>query len=170
MIEKRKRPILNVASIPEELKSHRQWVFWKLEMRKEKPAKIPYQVNGRRADSTTPRTWAMYEDVVQFVWNNPHVYNGIGYVFAKDDGYTGVDMDKCIDKDGQISKVAQEMICILDSYTEKSQSGEGLHIIVKGKKPWKLNRKGKFEMYDQDRYFCFTGDHLEGTPTVIREN
>src|SRR5699024_9121304 len=51
------------------------------------------------------------------------------------------------------------------------QSGTGLHIFVKGKKPGtrcKNSDKG-FEMYDKNRFMVMTGNHLEGTPIEINE-
>jgi len=44
-------------SIPEEIKFFKNWVLWRLEERDGKNTKIPYQINGRRADTTNPDTW-----------------------------------------------------------------------------------------------------------------
>jgi len=63
--------------------------------------------------------------------------------------------------DGHID---MEMAGWFDSYTEKSQSGSGAHIIGRGR----LNRSGKeiplggshhgIGLYDKGRYFVMTGD------------
>jgi hypothetical protein len=42
-----------------------------------------------------------------------------------------------------------------------------VHIIIRGKLPPEGRRKGQVEMYDAERYFTITGQHLEGTPLVI---
>ena len=57
----------------------------------------------------------------------------------------------------------------MDSYTEFSQSGQGIHIIIRGKKPGSKCRKDNFEMYDSDRFFVMTGNQIKGTPDTIRE-
>jgi hypothetical protein len=40
-------------NVPEELQQLDQWVMWKKEYRDEKPTKVLYQANRRRAASTT---------------------------------------------------------------------------------------------------------------------
>lgn len=167
---KRKAPQLDITKIPEEMRMRTQWVLWKSEIRQGKPTKIPYQTNGKKADITNPSNWNAFEKVSEVLKNQPSKYSGLGYVFSEDDPYAGVDMDKCINENGQISKDAMEFIQDLESYTELSQSGGGLHSIVKARIPGPHKRKGHYEMYDKQRYFCFTGAHLEGTPLTIVEN
>src|SRR5262249_32699014 len=60
----------------------------------------------------------------------------------------------------------------LNSYTEVSPSGTGVHSIVRGKLPIGMGNQltvneGKVEMFSRARYFTFTGVHVEGTPTRI---
>jgi len=55
---------------------------------------------------------------------------------------------------------AREIIDRLQSYTEFSPSGTGLHILVRGNLPPGGNRKGRVEMSDSARYFTMTGHHL----------
>src|SRR5699024_7339886 len=167
--------------IPHELIERNQWVLWKLEKVMDKETgkqkvdkktgellftKVPYQINGLPAKATDPNTWASYQDV------NIHKqhYSGIGYVLTENDDYTAIDLDNCI-VDGVVQDEAQSIVNSLNSYTEVSQSGEGLHIFVKGKKPGDRSRnieKG-IEMYDNKRYIAMTGNHLEGTPANINE-
>ena len=65
---------------------------------------------------------------------------------------------------GEIEGWAQEIIEELNSYTEISPSGTGVHILVRGELPAGRNRKGRFEAYDQGRYFTITGEHLSAHP------
>lgn len=54
------RPValpVQAANIPESLKSRRQWLLWRYDLKGSGFAKVPYQVNGRRASSTDPKTW-----------------------------------------------------------------------------------------------------------------
>jgi putative DNA primase/helicase len=96
--------------------------------------------------------------------------SGVGFVFTEDDPYAGIDIDKCRDSEtGEIDPWAWKIVDALDSYTEVSPSGTGLHIFVKATLPGPNNRKGPLEMYESGRYFTLTGEHLGGTPTEIHE-
>jgi hypothetical protein len=91
---------------------------------------------------------------------------GIGYVFAQDDPYCGIDLDHCRDpKTGAIAPWAMKIVQALDTYTEISPSGTGLHCVQEGILPGRRRRKGRIEMYSEGRFFTVTGWHLEGTPT-----
>jgi hypothetical protein len=129
--------------------------------------KVPYSpLTGVGASSTAPETWAGYQEAARAC--KEHGYDGIGFVFTPDDELCGVDLDKCLDPDtGEIEGWAEEIIKELDSYTETSPSGRGVHILVRGKLSKGRNRKGRFEAYDRGRYFTVTGKHLAGTPQCI---
>jgi putative DNA primase/helicase len=53
----------DIDAIPAELKALPRWVLWRAEKRDGKPAKIPYQTNGARADTTDSNTWATFDAV-----------------------------------------------------------------------------------------------------------
>ena len=57
----------------------------------------------------------------------------------------------------------------LDSYTEYSVSGTGIHVLVWGRLPWKKCDGDKIEMYDRSRFLVMTGNRVPGTPTEIRD-
>src|SRR5215217_1569358 len=141
----------------------KQWLCWRTEERDGKPTKVPYSpLTGRRADSTNSKTWAGYEEAVSA--HRQHDYHGIGFVFTPEDDLCGVDLDGCLNPEtGDLEGWAQEIIEELDSYTEISPSGTGVHVLVKGTLPLGRNRKGRFEAYDRGRYFTVTGRHLAGT-------
>jgi hypothetical protein len=145
----------------------RQWLCWRSVERNGKPTKIPYSpLTGQRASSTTPGTWAGYEEAVRAC--KEHGYGGIGFVFTSEDDLCGVDLDGCLNADtGEIEPWARIIIEELDSYTEISPSGTGVHVLVRATLPEGRNRKGRFETYDRDRYFTVTGRHLAGTPQTI---
>ena len=100
--------------------------------------------------------------------------SGIGYVFTKDDPFIGIDLDDCFE-DGQLTPAAADIVRWADSYTEKSVSGNGLHIIVKGNLPEGFANKISMEhvgfkcleMYDHRRYFTMSGD-IYGEQKPIR--
>jgi putative DNA primase/helicase len=155
--------------LPGDLQGLTQFVVWKLEPRNEggKLSKIPYDARtGRRASSTNPQTWAAFDIALNAFSTGD--YDGIGFVFAN--GYSGVDLDKCRDPvSGEIASWALDIVRMLDSYTEISPSGTGLHVLLKAKLDDKGARRGPVELYDTGRYFTLTGLHLKGTPTTIND-
>ena len=86
-------------------------------------------------------------------------------MFTKDDPFIGIDLDDCFEN-GDLKSAAQEIVDWANSYTEKSVSGNGLHIIVKGILPDGFPNKISMEhvgfkcieIYDSLRYFTMTGD------------
>src|SRR5215208_401445 len=150
-----------------DIRDLRQWLVWRSEERDGKPTKIPYSpITGQRASSRTPETWTGYEEAVR-AWKEVG-YSGIGFVFTLEDDLCGVDLDGCLDPvTGEIEPWAWTIIEKLDSYTEISPSGTGVHILVRGELPAGRNRKGRFEAYDRGRYFTVTGKHLAGTSQTI---
>jgi putative DNA primase/helicase len=148
-------PVL-VENIPEELKVRPQWVVWKAVG--EKPDKVPYSVKtGRKASSTELMTWSTFEDALEAYEKDG--YAGVGFVFSSGDPYTGIDLDNCVDENGAIADWAVEVVCHLDSYTERSATGGGLHIIVRGDVP--NRREDGVECYSSKRFFTVTG-HVVG--------
>jgi len=150
-----------------DMRDLRQWLCWRSDERDGKPTKIPYSpLTGQRASSTSRGTWAGYEEAVRAC--EEHGYGGIGFVFTSEDDLCGVDLDGCLNADtGEIEPWARIIIEELDSYTEISPSGTGVHVLVRATLPEGRNRKGRFETYDRDRYFTVTGKHLAGTPRTI---
>ncbi len=162
--------------IPKPLINKNQWVVWMLSPSPDpdkKPDKIPINPNtGAGASSTQPETWGSYSDAETFYMRRKSSDlsaagrtgkpAGIGYVFSKDDPYTGIDIDDCIDGNGKLLPWADDIVKSFDSFTEISQSGRGLHIIVRGKKPGSSCKKGAIECYDHGRYFAITGRVLNG--------
>ncbi|PGW47586.1 phage/plasmid primase, P4 family [Bacillus thuringiensis] len=151
----------NFNEIPTELKNLPQWVLWRKETRNGKLTKIPYQFNGEMAQANNRRTWSTFATAVKFYLEGD--YDGIGFVFSRQDNYVGIDLDKCV-VDGKTNVFSTEIIDTLDSYTEFSPSGKGIHIIIKGSLPQSVlgtgrkNTKHGLEIYSYGRYFSFTGN------------
>ncbi len=161
---------IDLDRMPPEMKGQPQWVTWRIEVRDGKPTKVPVNPKtGANAMANDPSTWGQFDQAVRH-WE-AHKGNGIagiGFEFSPGDPYTGVDLDKCRNLEtGEIDPWALEIVRQLNSYTEISPSGTGLHIILKASVPPGGNRKGHVEMYDSARYFTMTGDHLEDTPGTI---
>ncbi len=143
--------------IPDELKVRPQWVNWKYARAGEKWTKHPYHPGtGLKASTTDLLTWSPFEDVLRAYESGD--YDGVGFVFCSGDPYAGVDLDGCRDPEtGEIERWAAEIVRRLDSYTELSPSGKGLHVILKGKAPAPLKRD-RIEVYSVERFFTVTGE------------
>src|SRR5450759_5697260 len=153
------------SRIPTSLKAKRIWLPFKTSPR---PAggvnKIPHSRQGRPAKYTDPSTWMSYEEAV--LQRLRPGYAGIGIVFSEELGILGSDFDHCI-VDGVLDPEVEGWVAKLNTYTELSFSGEGLHSLAYGKLPWKANRSGKVEMYTDARFFVVTGRQMTGTPDRI---
>lgn len=143
--------------IPQELKQRPQWVNWRYALTdKGKWTKHPCNpLHGGKSKSTDLMTWDSFEVVLEAYERGK--YDGVGFMFCSGDPYTGVDLDKCRDPEtGEVERWAAEIVGYLDSYTELSPSGRGLHIITRGKAPAPI-KSGLVEMYSTERYFTVTG-------------
>ena len=159
------------SSIPQELKFMRRWVCYRLEDRDGKKTKTPVNaISGSYARSNDSSTWTTFNVAL----NGVVKYRCEGLGFMLGDGIFGVDLDNHPDKDGVcMDNVTFEAFCSefikqLDSYTEKSQSGLGVHIICKGSLPEGRRRKGCVEMYDSFRFFAMTGNTINAKPIEER--
>jgi len=161
--------------LPEELLERDRWVCWKYGKRNGKQAKIPIQADGETlAKSNDPQTWSSIEAVARTAEERDD--RGIGFMFSKEGPYVGVDLDDCRDPDtGELDDWAQAIVEWLDSYTEVSPSGTGLHIILRDVEvpEWWTNQKDdkrEIEVYDSSRFFTVTADPIEGTPSECRSS
>jgi putative DNA primase/helicase len=161
---------VNIENIPTELAITPQWVSWSgTAGQNGKMSKIPINPrSGRNAKTNDPATWGAFEEAVQFSRKNN--LPGIGFVFSAADDFVGIDLDECLDPaTGSIKAEAKEIISRLDSYTEISPSGRGVHVIAKAKLPAGSRKIGKVEMYDDRRFFTITGNTLQGTPASVMD-
>ena len=149
--------------IPAELKTEQAWVnVWNV-------SKCPMQTGIRKgASAVVPSTWGAFDDAVANVENG--FYHGIGYVFH-DTGLVGIDIDDGFDEEGFLSETARDIISRCRSYTERSRSGRGFHILLRGDLPFKgkNNRQG-VEIYKSSRYFIMTGKRFLFTEIIDNQD
>jgi len=149
----------NFDNIPEELKQLPQWCGYKLQFVDGEKTKVPYQITGSRASSTDPKTWTLFDKVKTAYQDG--IFDGIAFMLSKENGMVFIDLDDCI-KDGVIESWAVDIVKKFNSYTERSQSGKGLHVLIKGIKPGDRCRSSKYprkvEIYSHSRQCCLTGD------------
>jgi putative DNA primase/helicase len=138
---------------------------------KPKRTKPPFRAlaPNEPASTTDPSTWATFAKAVETFHDGK--CDGVGIVFR--DGMAGIDLDHCRDpKTGTIEPWAWEIIRKLDSYTEVSPSGTGIHILVFGALPEGRRKETSrgIEMYDSERgrYFTVSCNHLENTAVTVK--
>lgn len=138
-------------NIPEELQLNNNWV----NVRSHSKAPInPINLSG--ASVNKPEHWSTYTQAVKNATEREEM--GIGYVF-NDGGYVAIDIDCGYDDAGFLTLLAVDIIDVCKSYCEKSRSGRGMHIIVKGELPFAgMNNQKGVEIYKTNRYFIMTGD------------
>ncbi len=157
---------VDTSGIPQGLKDQAQWVCWKFkfdESRKKKWAKVPVNPKtGKFASTTNPSTWGTFDQAWEhYESHKGRGIDGIGFVFSEDDPYAGIDLDGCRDPEtGEIAPWALEIVARMNSFTELSPSGGGLHIFVEGKLPGNGINTERVEIYDDKRYFTVTGQTL----------
>lgn len=137
-------------NIPSELKALNQWVCaWG----SSKCPMSPYGYEG--ASSSDPETWGSFEEAVGCIEEG--YYDYVGFVFKKENGLVGIDIDTGFE-DGLMTPLCVDIMKHCESYTEKSKSGRGVHIFLKGKLPFSgANNQNGVEIYCEKRYFITTG-------------
>ena len=140
---------MDYTRIPDKLKNLKQWVCtWN-------GSKIPMKAFQKKAaSSTAPDTWGTFEQAQAAVEDG--LYDQIGFIFA-DNGLVGIDIDVGFE-DGLMTPLCADIMKVCHSYTEKSRSGRGVHILLHGDLPFKgkNNLKG-VEIYKARRFFIMTG-------------
>jgi len=161
---------LNLSKHPlQSMRVRPQWVCWKYEF-DGKWRKPPFHpLTGLKTDVTRPACWATYKEAVRAFLNGG--YDGIGYVFLPQEGYTRLDFDHCRDpQTGQLDQWVLEILSFLQTYAEISPSGEGVHAIALGRLRSQdsktdrlgLRHQGTLEMYSQGQnYVTWTNERLD---------
>lgn len=140
-------------SLPKEMTMLNQWV------NADETNKLPMQSKQfKPAQSDNPDTWSDFNTAFENVVDGTYKY--LGFVF-NNNNIVGIDIDLGYDDDGLPTDLMIDCMSACGSYTEKSKSGRGIHILVKGVLPFKgkNNRKG-CEIYQAGRYFIMTGKSL----------
>ena len=115
-----------------------------------------------------------YPDISFVLQDNPNYYKDsvIEYII--------IDIDDCIDEKDNLSNIGKYIVSNTNAYTEVSQSGSGLHLImaVSSKFRYKLsmlqksglmqvnNRTLKVEVYAHNHHIVLTGNTYQGKKTI----
>lgn len=157
------------SAVPQCLRSLSQWVCWRFEHQTDgsKPKKRPCSLSGIFVSTTDPNSRWTFEEAVAA----SSQFNGIGFVFTKDDPYLGVDVDNCFAEGGEIAEWALPILQRMDgTYGEISPSGNGVKFIMLAKNPRPKGIKtSKIEIYDNERFFTITGNvYDESEPSQLQ--
>lgn len=140
-------------AIPTEMTALPRWVCVR------KDSKIPMQAaQNRAASSADPATWSDFATARKAVESGRYDY--LGFVF-NGDGIVGIDIDRGYEQNGFLSELSMDCMRACESFTERSRSGRGIHIYLKGKLPFKGQNNGDgVEIYSTGRYFIVTGERV----------
>jgi hypothetical protein len=166
-----------LSNIPHKMTVHKSWVVWAeapgTSGRKYK--KMPQNPMTRSGeDWNNSRNWS-HRAVATELFERDATLRGIGFAFSVNDPFTFFDLDGVIIR-GKLLPWAAEFAKTIDSYTEISNSGTGIKIIVEAKLGDRGNtlmfvdsngEQHEVEVYDRNRFFAATGNRLESTPRDI---
>jgi primase-polymerase (primpol)-like protein len=156
------------TKLPLDLRTGRLFVVWCEEIRKGKATKVPINPHTlAEAKTNDPATWGTFEEAVACYQAHSDILWGIGRVIDPADDLTGVDLDDCLDEDGNflLDHPAAKSVARLNSYTERSPSRRGAKVWVRAKHSLggrKTGRKNKERGVELNRggYFTLTADIL----------
>ena len=150
------------AAVPDEMKARKSWVAvktWK-SAEKDKLSKRPIDCStGNYAESDNPETWTTFDKALEYV--REHGGTTIAYALDGKDKVSCVDIDRCFDKNGELSETAKETLKKSGAtYAERSVSGNGLHIFGKtnGMDLRTFSKDGDLEFYQKEQFIAMTGD------------
>src|SRR5215210_444614 len=130
---------VQVEHIPAELRAAVRWVVFALVPNTnpaKKDRKIPLIAGTtglkHKARSDDPRTWRSFEAALR---DTAVRGTFLGFAFDRDFDHIFLDCDDVRDESGALIPEAQRVVSTLDTYTERSISGTGVHIIGRGSLP-----------------------------------
>ena len=165
--------------IPSELKEMKRWIVYKPILKNGKTQKVPINPLSARSLAWSDKTqWLSFNDAKYL--SQHHDNYGIGFILG--DGVAGIDLDNVVKVDGTLQEIATDVISSMNSYTEYSLSGKGVHILFLANLPHSFNNRKKIlnhdgtysniEMYSSGRFFVVTGNiyNNEFSNLFMREN
>jgi KaiC/GvpD/RAD55 family RecA-like ATPase len=150
-----------------ELQKLPRWLGWKFVSDGDRIRKQPIDLKtGGFASCDNPETWCSYELAKSSLAAGK--CDSIGLALGKELGLVIVDLDKVrSDKDEPFPKWVTDLVDELDSYTEISASGLGLHILVRGSIPSNINRQVlHVELHDSKKMFAISENLFQGKDTI----
>ncbi|MBQ6488262.1 MAG: hypothetical protein IJI75_03440 [Solobacterium sp.] len=115
--------------LPAEIRSglFSPWMYKQIGNERKKIFCTPY---GYAAKPNHPENWNSLDAALSCMEMYPDRYSGIGTLVTAESEVAYVDIDHCLDTYGNLTAEAQDIVEMLDSYTEYSPSYLGLHIAI----------------------------------------
>lgn len=161
---------VNFNAIPQEMKDIPQWFMWKaIDTGRSdgKLSKYPTDINGNTI------TWNNTDELYTFsevrnAYESSNQFAGVSFNVAGS-GLIIIDIDLENDENGQPTLTEKEKPFLNAGYVEKSVSGRGYHVVLKGDLPTSLkNSKNVYDEYDNKLevfystgFIAVTGDVYE---------
>jgi hypothetical protein len=161
--------VFEPQNIPRQLKALRRWAPWKAIWNsvRGKWDKVPYHPGHYGLSTKDVNRWVDFETANAAYQRNRDRYHGVGLVLTGIGDVVGIDLDDCI-SNGEVRPWAAEIISAMDSYTERSPSGQGIRILATGTfhSDWNNHDVG-IEVYagHAPRFLTITGDELPAAGT-----
>jgi len=149
--------------IPNELKELKQWIIWKKVNDRDKQPHSPKTLQMK--EWNLKESWVNFKDAINICKKNK--FTGIGFVFSFP--YVGIDLDNCIEDDGMMNELARDITNKIDTFTEYSKSGKGLHLYCKVTEPVEALKTKTVEVYGEGRFFVVTGKELDINQDEVTE-
>lgn len=176
--------------LPEVMKQRPQWA-----VAGASKAPMATDANGKlyNVSVNQPSQWMSFEDAAMLAWQHAKLVTthvdtkgrtitqtglNIGYILNEDDPFTCIDLDvkdptSHPDEPELWTKPEQfdfywNIVQQLQTYTERSRSGKGLHAWAEGKIGKGFKRDG-VEIYSQERFIISTGDAVLHLPIENRQ-
>ena len=160
-------PHLRALNAPEPIRALPGWLLWRYETceNEPKPRKVPYYASGKRrygqqgspSDRTQLTTFGAARDAAV-----RGGYDGVGLALLPDWQLTALDVDHCVDADGNIPPEILDIV--RHTYGEYSPSGNGVRAFFFGNvgnhKSTATSEQYGLETFNSTGFVTFTGNIL----------
>ncbi|MFT5318105.1 MAG: putative DNA primase/helicase [Chlamydiales bacterium] len=125
------------------------------------PDKKPISaVTGNVAKWSNPKELTTFDKIEEFISGREGFLPA--FVLYKEQGIVFIDLDHCY-KEEALTPLAQTLLSqTANSFAEKSRSGNGLHILVKGAMKLDGIKTSDIEIYSAKKIVTLTFDHIDG--------
>lgn len=161
---------VNFDAIPQEMKNIPQWFMWKaIDTGRSdgKLSKYPTDINGNTITwNNTDKLYTFSE--VKNAYESSNQFAGVSFNVAGS-GLVIIDIDLENDENGQPTLTKKEKPFLNAGYVEKSVSGRGYHVVLKGDLPTSIQNSkniydehnNKLEVFYKTGFIAVTGDIYE---------
>jgi hypothetical protein len=155
---------INYDNLPRFMVELPQWVCYDIE---DGDRKIPYTPGSdAKARSNDPSTFRSFEEALADVTSGARHH--LGFMMMKENGLVFIDLDHTddLEEKGKNKLIFQTF----NSFTERSVSGKGIHIIAKGSLEGRGLHTSHFGIFENARGILVTGDIVQGRTEIMRAN